>query len=403
MRGQFIRIVIILTLLCSPAADAALVRSMHSPVRADEYDTADQKGGQAGGLMLGRNYALATLRCGAGEAIVGARIQRGSVLDHVQIACAAPSCDGANCRWSSFNPGPAAGNEGGGDAYPGVTCAQDEVVSGIRVKVVSFTVFDYAADLSLACAKMLWREASGGTIAVEKGAPRWVGGSDDGEPSGAKGLSRRAPGSVTISCGGAGARAFSLGIADFARQGQRVVQAISLYCPKATASPGADAMLQAMDQCLRQDGGPSYYESPLSNRFAGPGATYDRASATLSYDPADLDGQKPWRRAFWLAGAMGAHVANLERRRFGEIRTPRAFLGMGDYVAGYLVHCIRERGFLPAAQTWTSDHPLTQYEDFLANSGFRLPDDPPGVPRSAADWDMGFKDWGMGLHPSVRH
>ena len=91
-------------------------------MRAGEIDTAD-RGGQIGGRGVGRYVSLPVLRCPAGQVIVGARIRRGDVLDHVQIACATPVCKGGACQWAGESWGAAAGNPNGGDAHaPSCDC-----------------------------------------------------------------------------------------------------------------------------------------------------------------------------------------------------------------------------------------------------------------------------------------
>jgi hypothetical protein len=104
-----------------------------------------------------------------------------------------------------------------------------------------------------------------------------------------------------------------------------------------------------------------------------------------------LSGQAPYWQAFWLAGAFGAHVVSLEKQRFGATRTPIAYVGEGDVIAGYLARCLRDQNLLPAFAYNSPDHPVLQYEAFLRTSGFTLPDDPPGVERTSVDWENGFK------------
>ncbi len=87
--------VFVLCFLCPMhgRAQTQIIQPMASTPRAGEVDTAD-RGGQAGGKSLGINYQLSALRCGAGQAIVGANLRRGDVLDFLQVACATPVCNG---------------------------------------------------------------------------------------------------------------------------------------------------------------------------------------------------------------------------------------------------------------------------------------------------------------------
>src|SRR5580698_9483725 len=135
---------------------------MTSRTRVDEYDTAESRGGQIGGRLMGFGYKLLAMRCVSGQVIVGANIRRGDVLDYLQIVCAVPSCQNGSCSWSSPQLGMSAGNPAGGDPHPGMMCPSNQILSGIRGRVVSFTLpvvnqrtgFDYAADLEIECSQM---------------------------------------------------------------------------------------------------------------------------------------------------------------------------------------------------------------------------------------------------------
>jgi hypothetical protein len=207
---------------------------MQSRPGPGEVDTADRRGGQAGGIGAGVGYTLPTLRCPRGAAIVGARIRRGDVLDWIQIACAQPNCANGACQWAQRDWGPAAGNPQGGDPHPEMICAATEMVSGFRARVVAFTRFDYAADIEIECSTIAGAADAQGLFPVS-GQGEWH------HPEG--GLARGTrPGNIVrtsmtpaISCRpNGGAAAFSLGVsANFVDRNQRVVQAISLYCPAA--------------------------------------------------------------------------------------------------------------------------------------------------------------------------
>lgn len=129
------------------------LRRMESRTRPGEIDTAAE-GGQAGGTQIGRGYRLIDLRCAPGDVLAGVRIRRGSVLDYLEIACARPSCDAYGCSWSSYSWGMSAGNPEGGQPRSPMICGRNEMISGFRARVVTFTVFDYVADIDFECAPM---------------------------------------------------------------------------------------------------------------------------------------------------------------------------------------------------------------------------------------------------------
>src|SRR5690242_16811904 len=80
------------------AQAANFVTPMQSQPGSNEFDTAD-KGGQIGGMQVGVDYALQTLRCPTTEAIVGVAIGRSDVIASMQIECGRPTCDAQQCSW----------------------------------------------------------------------------------------------------------------------------------------------------------------------------------------------------------------------------------------------------------------------------------------------------------------
>lgn len=219
-------------LLAGSATAAPPATPMQSQPSSNEIDTADQ-GGQIGGRQLGMGYRLKDLRCGSGEAMVGARIRRGDVLDHLQIYCATPRCDAQGCRWANDHPGPEAGGEGG-DLGPLMRCDPDKVLSGLKGIVVRFTSFDYAADLEIECAGISGRPAAG-LVPVGSNV-RWHHGEGWlGMRSYPRTMRTEASPVLTCRDKGYGATAISVAEADFVRS--RVVQAVSLYCPNQPARP----------------------------------------------------------------------------------------------------------------------------------------------------------------------
>src|SRR5271156_2300798 len=145
------------------------LNQLWSRTAADEYDTASYRGGQIGGRLLGFGYKLLAMRCVSGQVIVGANIRRGDALDYLQISCAVPFCSSGSYTWSSPQLGMSAGNSNGGDSHPAMMCQSNEIVSGVRGRVVSFpapvlgrrTGFDYAADLEIECSQMTSAAVSG--------------------------------------------------------------------------------------------------------------------------------------------------------------------------------------------------------------------------------------------------
>jgi hypothetical protein len=237
--------------LIAIAQSQTTVQHLASSPRAGEVDTADQ-GLQAGGKSLGYNYQLTDLRCSAGEAIVGVNIRRGDALDFMQIACAKPVCTNGSCQWSSSHWGASAGNPYGGDSHPAMVCAQNEIVSGFRARVVTFFYrkFDYAEDIEIECAQMTSAPTSQGFFPVVGGAAQ---GSSAGwhHPEGGLSLDTLIPRWRTtfitpvISCRarGWGATAISLGVSDFVSS--HVLQAVSLYCP--AGRPQAPTIAKCVD------------------------------------------------------------------------------------------------------------------------------------------------------------
>jgi hypothetical protein len=244
---------------------AQISQPMNSRTGPDEFDTADNRGGQIGGRLMGFGYKLLAMRCVTGQVIVGASIRKGDVLDYLQITCATPSCANGSCTWSSPQPGMSAGNPAGGDAHPAMLCQPNEVLSGIRGRVLSFTVpvvnrrtgFDYASDIEIECSQMTSPAVSGPS--GQRFYPVTQGGSGTWHhPEG--GFANASPGVAAnaiqnyitppISCRsrGYGASSVSAGIANFlGSPDYPVVQAVSLFCPRiAPTAPSNTADFRLM-------------------------------------------------------------------------------------------------------------------------------------------------------------
>ena len=330
-------------LFSSSLCQAEIVRQEVSRPRPNEVDTAD-RGGQIGGSKLGRSYRLIDLRCAAGEAIVGLRTRRGSVLDYIQIECARPVCDSAGCQWRTSFPGRAAGGSDGGNAQPPMSCKRNEMLSGIRGRTVTFTVFDYAADLEIECAPMSAPPTAECFIAAASRTGASGGPGSGGLPSdGSRGLARTG----FISCVsdyGFGVTAVSVGESDFVNRGQRVAQAVSLYCPKAvrlTGPSNALKMVEAMDRCFREESRVVYYASPDLRSYSGNAAS---SNSTVFYDSAFLDRQPPYLRAYRLAEAFATYLLDLQQQKFPAQTESRDYRTRAvDTIIGFLAHCLRSK------------------------------------------------------------
>ena len=163
----------------------------------------------------------------------------------MQIACARPACTAAGCQWTARHWGPQAGNPEGGDQHPAMICPQNAAVASFRARVVAFTSFDYAADLEIECGQLTSGPNPQGFFRVSRAVGNWLhpeGGLGRGTvPPNATRNTTTAP--ITCRPNGAAA-AFSLGVSsNFVRQGQRVVQAVSLYCPAGQPDPSCPETL----------------------------------------------------------------------------------------------------------------------------------------------------------------
>jgi hypothetical protein len=235
---MFVRLLFIVCLLCPGVAHAQIMLQggvttpIWSQPNANEVDTAAQSGGQAGGRELGRNYQLETLRCPSGSAIVGMQISRGDVLDSLEIACAVPQCKADDCHWSSagIQWGQEAGNPQGGDMQQPMLCAQNSALTGFTARVVTFTQFDYAADIAPECGLLASAASPDGFFAVTVTSSAARAGPSVESSYTPPNATASIVGPVSCAPNGA-ASAVSTATADFVNPGQRVVQAVSFYCP----------------------------------------------------------------------------------------------------------------------------------------------------------------------------
>jgi hypothetical protein len=157
-------------------------------------------------------------------------------------------------------------------------------------------------------------------------------------------------------------------------------------------------MVSELDDCIRVDGSLGYYISPTAEPFDS-AVAYDGLSQTVAYNPAMLNQQPPYMRAFALASAFAAHIVTLEIMEFGHTRSDRDIQLTQDYIVGYLTHCLRLRGHLPRAVD--NDDPRFQYDKFMmANPR------PGGAEMRQARWhsfDQGWKASGAGFPGDLTH
>lgn len=164
---------------------------------------------------------------------------------------------------------------------------------------------------------------------------------------------------------------------------------------------GADArtMVAAVDRCVREKGRLPYYVSPRTVPF-GNVAAYVPANATITFNPAQLDRQKPYVRAYYIAGAYGAYIVSLKEQRFGKAGTARERQRERDHLIGYLAHCLVDMKILPELGNNDPDDPRLQFEDFVYFEGGGVPLTPAQT-RRVDDFSFGWFQSGMSLLPGI--
>jgi hypothetical protein len=130
-----------------------LLQAQLPPGRIETRKNQDEKEtGQAGGQKWGVYQTVNDLRCEkSGEALVGVKTSRGTVLDKVQILCAPVTCSGSNCSWRNAYWAGSAGNLAGGHDLAPMVCKTNQAVSGYRATLRGGNMFDYVNDLSIEC------------------------------------------------------------------------------------------------------------------------------------------------------------------------------------------------------------------------------------------------------------
>jgi hypothetical protein len=157
--------------------------------------------------------------------------------------------------------------------------------------------------------------------------------------------------------------------------------------PQITAE--ARKQLSAMDYCLTR-AGLSYYHGPRVLERSGPVA-YDERKGALTFDSNAMAGEDPYRRALSLGDAMATHVLALERKTYGDRRLPWDQRLAGDFILGYLMHCLDERKLVPLATN--ADDPRPKFAAWALISA-PLVDNGPLAERQAA-FDSGWFGLGM--------
>lgn len=196
------------------------------------------------------------LRCkDTRQAIVGLKIRRDTVLTQLQIVCAEIRCANGACGWAGGIEAAEAGGQGGGDAKS-LTCGTNEVVSGYRAtvkRVGQHPQLDYVEDIAIECAKVSGRPGVQNPWAAPLlPQPRsWKHAQQHLVPG--AGAQFRAPGV----CPATGATAVSVAVGRYIPTGGEVIQAMSLFCGKATWPAPYDKLSGAPpEQCrpyLEQD------------------------------------------------------------------------------------------------------------------------------------------------------
>jgi hypothetical protein len=361
-------------LLQSPA------QSMASATRSDELDTADRRGGQIGGARMGINYKLVTMRCGPREVMVGVNIRRRDAINYMQIACATPSCADASCTWSSAHWGMSAGSPAGGDAHPAMMCRSNEILSGIRGRVLVFAGragFDYAADIEIECSPMKSAAVRGPSgqqfypVSMSGSTGSWHhsdGGFSSAPPGPREVIENNITGAISCNSRGYGATAVSVGVSAFF-EGQPAVQAVSLYCPRIAPTAHSQSPPRIASTVKRkQSGASATSQSPLLD-FGSTVETNSASASTASKPPSQFT-------ATVLAGANDFRLMTPEDSMWAN----HDYAGTLGYFAGKSNALSSCHGFIGEMGVATPGANLCGNE-FVRN----LPHLPPGAPHQLGD------------------
>lgn len=165
---------------------------------------------------------------------------------------------------------------------------------------------------------------------------------------------------------------------------------------KLTADVGR--MMRAMDTCLQSKGHLSFYQSPTFKPARG-AVGYDPASHTITFDAGWLASLEPYDQAYALGNALAAHVLALEARRYGDKRSAWESHRAGNYITGYLAHCLERCGLVPTPTN--EDNILQDYQAYILQYGF--PTNAVDLEAHAVDFNEGWESWGMRLPDWLTH
>jgi len=168
--------------------------------------------------------------------------------------------------------------------------------------------------------------------------------------------------------------------------------------PNPQASAAARKLVSAMDDCLKRREELTYYRSPRLLERAGP-VEYDAHKGSLRFDANALAGEDPYMRAFDLGDAVAQHLLALERARYGDQRSAADEALAGDFILGYLTHCVEERHLIPPATN--ADDPRPKFTAWMLNRLSPVGSDPIEERRHA--FDSGWASLGMRMPDWLAH
>lgn len=238
-------------------------------VRAEQFFN-ENGGQQVGGVVDGKlvmwgfegSKGVGVIRCPGNEAMVGARVRRGSAVDYLAIYCAATRWDqrSRSWFWQSAHPGPAVGTATGGAQDFQMVCPRQYAITGFRawtrdngrylfdiqfecgllrtgpsIQLDGFNAGPYAhavfpRDMRRAPNDNNFSRMTGqrqGMLPYRTWVPRTIGGAQVPLQSGGFGYDEIQP--MTL-CEESNVTGISFGLGRFGMTQARVVQAISLYC-----------------------------------------------------------------------------------------------------------------------------------------------------------------------------
>jgi hypothetical protein len=149
---------------------------------------------QLGGSGNHSYLQVGALRCKPQDAMIGARIRRGTVVEFLQVVCAPVVCRSDGCLWGEGGTpylGTFAGNPQGGNLAENMFCSHGYVVAGFRA---SSTAGDgYLADVVFECARQNGQPKPGPQVLYPIAQPGML---EDSSSSAAKGAGQPPPSST---------------------------------------------------------------------------------------------------------------------------------------------------------------------------------------------------------------